>query len=142
MVFDCNGSSFQNNPPGNYLGVRIIEPADTIYGWINVTDVSMLTFTVQEFGCSEDATGTDEQNAFIRVYPNPAFDKVFIETSFPDFNLSVYNQYGVEVFSQQHLNGKSNIDLGDMADGMCLFKIIKGRSVIVQKILKQPAGRY
>jgi len=136
MFYSCYHNSFINDTHGNYIGVRIIEPKDTIHGWIKVTNVNGLSFTVQEFGCSKNATGILDLTDMVRIFPTPAYGKVTIETPLPDFDLAVYNLYGTEILTRKHVHKTTQVDLGGKSSGIYVFKILKDQAVIVKKIIK------
>ena len=137
MSIDCQDNGFINDTLGNYLAVRMVRPHDTLYGWIKLTNVNFLTFTVQEFACSKNCTGLDEYKDFARIYPVPTNRLVTIETPLPDLDLVVYNQYGMEVMKKRLPSGKTLIDLSHQANGIYFFKLLSGDSYIVRKIIKQ-----
>lgn len=137
MTYSCNNNSFTNNPLGNYIGVRILEPNDTVYGWIKMTNTSGLSFTVQEFGCSKNSTGINELMDLVRIYPIPVNGKVRIEATLPEFDLTVYNQYGVEIYTRKQIKSKTQIDMDGTAKGVYIFKIVRDQTVIVKKVIKQ-----
>ena len=130
-------SELINDSFGNYLGVRMIRPGDTIYGWIKVTNVNYLSFTVQEFAASKNCTGIDEQTEYAKIYPVPVHNTVVVETRVPDFELTVYNQYGMEIMKKMLDSKKTQVDLSSQAYGIYVFKLNRDRSVIVKKIIKQ-----
>ncbi len=90
-LYSCSLNSFTTDTIGSYIGVRIIEPADTLFGRIKVANVHELTFTVQEFGSNKNITGMKELPGKMRIYPNPSFGKVLLESPVPEFDLVVYN---------------------------------------------------
>ena len=137
MAFSCTHNGFISDSRGNYIGVRIIKPSDTIYGWIKITNVDFLSFTVQEFACDHNSSGINEKSDIVKIYPIPTNGKISIETTIPDFDYTVYNQYGVEIVARKHNPRKSQIDLFNKANGVYFVKIIKDKNVIMRKIIKQ-----
>jgi len=137
MVANCEGNGFSNDPPGNHIAVRICQPNDTLYGWIKVTNINYLTFTVQEFACSKTFLGIEEQDESIKIFPIPTHNNVEIETRFSDYDLFVYNQDGLELVKKKNTSRKTQIQLGNQPAGVYVVKIVKDNTVIVKKILKQ-----
>jgi hypothetical protein len=136
MAANCEGNGFSNDSLGNYVAVRICQPNDTLYGWIKVTNINYLTFTVQEFACSKKYFGIDEHDESINIFPVPTYNNVVIETQFPDYDLVVYNQDGLKIVQKTHLSRKTQIQIGNQPAGVYVVKIIKDNTVIIRKILK------
>ncbi len=132
----CYYNGFPNYSSGNYLAVRFIRPSDTIYGWIRVSNINDLTYTVEEFAFSNNSTGIDQQKIIAQVQPNPTNDMVMIETQLPGFNLVIYNQFGKLIIEKTLLSTKTEIDLRTYASGLYVFKICKDHSFHTRKIIK------
>ena len=137
MTYSCGLNGFINDSFGNYIGLRVIKPSDTIYGWVKVTNVGALTYTVQEFACSQGNTGIDEPSGPVRIFPVPTSNMVTIESRLTGFDLAVYNQYGMEVMSRKINSGKAFVDLSGLAGGVYVFRMFWGGSVLTRKIIKQ-----
>jgi len=72
-----------------------------------------------------------KDNSFVNVFPNPAFDKITINTSddFINANLKVINNLGVEVISNNLLNNyNGSIDLSHLANGIYYVVIQNGEN--------------
>ena len=81
-----------------------------------------------------------KDNSFVSVFPNPAFDKIIINTSddYIDANLKVINNLGVEVIANNKLNTfNGTIDLSQLANGIYFVVIQNGESVENIKISLQ-----
>ena len=137
MLYNCDHNGFINNSEGNYLAVRMLRPNDTLYGWIKVSNINFLTFTVQEFACNKNSTGISEKTDFVRIYPIPSNGNVTIETLLTGFDLIVYNQYGIEVMQKELSLGKNHVDINCMANGVYILKLFKDNSIIIKKLIKQ-----
>jgi hypothetical protein len=135
-TYSCGLNGFINDSLGNYIGVRVIKPADTVYGWVKVTNVGAFTYTVQEFACSKNNTGIEEHSDPVRIFPVPTSNTVTIESRLTGFELIVYNQYGMEVMTQKINSGKTAVDLSGHASGVYIFRLLRGDSVIARKIIK------
>ena len=133
---NCESNGFANDSLGNYIAVRMLRPNDTLYGWIKLTNVNFLKFTLQEFACTKNCTGIDEYKDFARIYPVPTTGTLTIETQLPGADLVVYNQYGMEIMKKKLVSKKTPIDLGQEADGIYFFKLFSGGSFIVRKTIK------
>jgi len=135
--YECEYNGFINDSLGNYIGVRIINSSDTIYGWIKVSNIGLLQFTIQEFALSENIMNVDEKHGIPLIYPNPTLNILTIETQFPNYDLIVYNQYGQERIKKVFLSRKSQIDFGELPNGVYILKITGGNAVMVKKIIKE-----
>ncbi len=75
--------------------------------------------------------------AVFRIYPNPTTDGVFIEfdkDSFSNLRIEIFNPIG-ELISAKRISGSSFIDL-PIAKGVYILKILDGRTVHVERIVK------
>lgn len=134
--WSCMHNGFVNDTLGNYLAVRVNHPTDTLYGWIKVTNIDWSAYTVQEFACSREISGTEDRSTSTGIYPNPFCRSVTINSPEPGFNLVVYNQSGVIVISRKLLPGSSTIDLNDCLPGIYLFNLYKDDRIITKKLIK------
>ncbi len=132
----CATTAFVNDSLGNYIGVRLISSSDTMYGWIKVTNVNFLSFTVQEFAFGKNTIGIDEPVGHIRIYPNPSHGIFNIETQFPDFDLMVYDHYGLLLMKQEHISGNIRVDIIGRQSGIYYLKFIAGKTVLIRKVFK------
>jgi photosystem II stability/assembly factor-like uncharacterized protein len=75
----------------------------------------------------------------LRIYPNPASEKITIET--PEIShqsyLSIYNLSGQELLKQTISETKTTIDINNLNPGLYIIKVMDERSVRVGKIIKQ-----
>ena len=88
-------------------------------------------------------TGTNEfsDNSSFSVYPNPATDKIFIESS--SFNntkeqsISLYNLYGQLILQQTMPMANICIDISQLPSGTYMLKINDDKKSLVRKIVKE-----
>jgi hypothetical protein len=132
----CATKTFENDSLGNYIGVRIISATDTVYGWIKVTNVNFLSFTVQEFAFGKNTSGIEERLSDVKAFPSPFTGAFNIETPFPVFDLMVYDQYGALLLRKDNISGNTQVDLSDRNSGIYFLKLIAGKTVLVRKIIK------
>ncbi len=137
MLVDCSDNGFINDSVGNYLAVRMIRPNDTLYGWIKLTKIQFLTFTIQAYACSRNSTGIEDNASLTRIYPNPTNNIIQVENNRANGELLVYNQYGVEILTRRCTSTKTTIDLSDRPSGVYFFKLIFGSKVEIRKVIKQ-----
>ena len=80
-------------------------------------------------------------NAGISVYPNPAYDKVFVEISNPSnskFTVEILSMDGRTLYENKSItkaNSTLSIDLSDFASGVYFVKAISESNTVIQKIV-------
>jgi len=80
-----------------------------------------------------------QNNLNISIYPNPANDKIFIETynQKESLNLKIFTTTGQVVLTKKITNAVEQIDLSGFSAGIYFVKIQSDNKMIVQKIIKQ-----
>jgi hypothetical protein len=137
MTYNCDHNAFVNDSMGNYIGIRLLRSSDTIYGWIKITNVNYLSYTVQEFAFGRIMTGIEDLNGSIKIFSNPSNGRINIQSFLPDFDLTVYNILGIEVLPKMSVGNKAHIDLSEKANGIYIFKFHRNNSIMIKKIVKQ-----
>ena len=81
---------------------------------------------------------SDNNNLF-EIYPNPATDKITIETNnqIESYNLEILNTLGQVVLNKKIANSIEQVDLSGQAAGVYFVKVQTGNNTIVKKIIKQ-----
>jgi len=85
------------------------------------------------------ATGLDEMNApgFARIYPNPAREKIYIETASTNpVEYSIFNMNGQEVIRGSAVTGDV-IDISILLEGVYFIHIQSGKDTAIKRLLKQ-----
>lgn len=73
----------------------------------------------------------------IKIYPNPASDQLFIETSLQDdFNIEIFDARGRIIFNLK-FNSNTNISLIDFSQGIYFIKIISENSFAGINFIKE-----
>jgi len=67
---------------------------------------------------------SDTKLPYFKLYPNPASEKININTSFIDFNIEIFDLIGNKIFETKNIK---NIDLKDFNIGIYLLKISSGQ---------------
>jgi hypothetical protein len=77
-------------------------------------------------------------NANVNVYPNPADDKVYIETQTQTVNIEIYDIYGrvqnLRISESQNL--RISIDVANLKSGIYFVKVNTDEGNIVKRIIK------
>ena len=102
-------------------------------------------------GCSSDSsniiyfdnTGIDdvENNTLIKIYPVPAFDKVFLD--FQQLNglqntaISIYNIQGQMILQQTIMQSHTELNITQLAKGMYIVKVSNDKKSLMGKFVKE-----
>jgi uncharacterized protein (TIGR02145 family) len=74
----------------------------------------------------------------IKIYPNPASDKIFIETGFnDDAQISIFNVLGELVSQTQIKNEKFEMDISELKKGIYILMITYPQGILKQKLIKE-----
>lgn len=137
----CQANIFLSDTVRRYIGVRLFINTDTIYGWIKLKDVTYNQFTLMEYACNQEYTGINETNSLslLKIYPCPAKNELTIETpkNQREGVLIIYNLYGSELLKQQITSSKTNLDIGNWANGYYLIKLISKNKTYLGKLIKE-----
>ena len=79
-------------------------------------------------------TGTDENEAQVKVYPNPAKSLVIIEAE-GMMEVSVYNAMGQNVLQKEAKGDQTTVDLQDAPEGLYLLRVKTEKGVISKRIV-------
>ncbi len=77
----------------------------------------------------------NSNGSIVRIYPNPFSDFITIEAT-ENSQIEVLNGLGQVVYSFTSIGPSSLIDLGGLAKGAYLVKLVNGNSVLTERILK------
>lgn len=87
-------------------------------------------------------SGMDEitkENMMIRIYPNPANNKIAIETNYnsDQGTLSVTNIHGQEILTQKIEGFKTEVQISNLTSGVYLVKIYSKKGISIGKFVKE-----
>lgn len=78
-----------------------------------------------------------DNDALIAIFPNPAVDKLTLQTNF-EFSASsvvtLYTLLGEEILNQQLSKSKTDLDLSHLVSGIYVLKIVSENRIIQKKI--------
>lgn len=129
-----------NLPPANIKGknalhIRFITDADTT-GTGFQAKWSNIPFIVGEFN--------PQLKEQFRIYPNPASDRLFIESyavKGKSIRVFVYNNLGQMMISQKWENSggqiREELDISGFRAGMYLIRIVNSEDIYTQKVIKE-----
>jgi hypothetical protein len=79
------------------------------------------------------------QHTSITFYPNPAADKITIETAatLTNSQLSIMNLNGQELMTRQITSPKTQIDISNLPNGVYFVRLTNDKTMEVGKFVKQ-----
>lgn len=80
---------------------------------------------------------TAQQEQALKIFPNPAQEKLTVEVPQQIFDLEICDVTGRRVFAQQHIAEKTEIDSRAFPNGMYLVRIANGKGSVVRKLIVQ-----
>ena len=107
-----------------------------------VSDEASISFTVTEdvfyVAHLESTEGVEEHNNIaVSVFPNPAKDKLTIETSEPVKMLEIYTINGSLVGKQRTYSDKIEINVEGFAIGTYMIRLTTDSTVLIRKFVKE-----
>jgi hypothetical protein len=139
--YGCFSSTFTENL--KYLGVRIFNGTDTLYGWVHVDSIPFpYTFMVlKEVAYNGGQTDLGNNNS-LKVYPNPSSNNITVLYPHPFSQqaiLQVFDLLGRSVW-QETLNtgqSKTEVDVSYFADGLYFIELQLAEGIARAKFVKQ-----
>ena len=126
---DCAGDEF--NLDSMYIGVRIFANADTLYGWISVSQLwayhNYAHMLIIDYACNLGTTGISDQSWYqhqISISPNPFISSatLSINSILPlgaeNVHLKIYDMTGREVLKYEIRNHKTEISRRNLSSGI------------------------
>jgi hypothetical protein len=74
------------------------------------------------------------ENSFIDVYPNPALDKVFIESKYLIRSLKIYDVSGKLCFMDNTISNQYELDISGFSEGIYTINVIDEENSYVTKL--------
>jgi hypothetical protein len=93
-------------------------------------------YKISDIDCDYISTKVDNQkiDSNIFITPNPAKDKIFINTKIDVEYIQIFNLQGILIFEQDN---KTEIDISDLPNGIHLIKIfLRNKEFITRKMIK------
>lgn len=74
----------------------------------------------------------------VKIYPNPTNGQFTVDiATAKTVNLTIYNIQGLQVYNNQNVSGKIELDLSEQSQGIYLIKMVSGTDIKVERIVKQ-----
>lgn len=131
---------------GNYIGASVF--SNTFNPSIGVGSYPISYSVSNSFGCTASATNTMiviscvgikeiNNNEIVNLFPNPALDKILIQSDKLILKLDIFDFTGKLVFTKnEKINGQM-IDLNSFVNGMYFFTIyFEGNTIKTIKVIK------
>ncbi len=102
------------------------------YSWTNGLSVRCL--------CDTAVSRINEINMYpeLRIYPNPAIDKVIIDYSGQsDIKMQVYNMIGELMLQEELHNNNNEIDISTLSTGLYIIKVSGADWTVQKKLIKE-----
>lgn len=111
-----------------YIGLHAASPGGT--GVLIIYEVKVTEGALNSAGFDFDA---------VKVYPNPANDKIFIEAGNDDMIhlISFTDMNGRKIFEKRVDAVNGEIDLAQMAEGIYVVQLISDKAITTKKIIKR-----
>ena len=132
--YDCRFSNEET-----YLGIRIFDQSDTLYGWVKLGNMNSFRMTLEEFACNTKSAGLNDHEQCLKIYPNPCSSIINISTAFSWRKgiISISDKLG-QILYTQTISGKiNNIDVSDFPGGVFFVKYLVEDKCVVHTIIKQ-----
>lgn len=123
---------YQGNTQVN-LQLSNVNPSNMQYG------ITQYTYTIiddEDSGLAPLGVQQMTANRNLIVHPNPFDNDITIESSLSQYNISITNSLGEEVYSNENQKGSARINLAELPAGLYLIRVSQGDSSFVRKILK------
>jgi len=124
------------------MGIGIVQSSGWEWG-MDVMCFSVNNITLYGGGgqyCMITSVNENNKNKIeVFITPNPCNDKLIIEApmSMLGGNLTIFNNCGTEIFTQDINNLKTQIDVSHFPKGLFIAKLTTESTIIVKKIIKE-----
>ncbi|MFA6925320.1 MAG: T9SS type A sorting domain-containing protein [Bacteroidales bacterium] len=132
-------------PDCGYLGFRIINPLDTLYGWMKICSMTDPSFcssvSCTEMGLESPQTHINQnyKKPLVSVYPNPAMELITIEIKNKERlgYIEIIDITGKAILRRDcnYATDKVIIDVGNFAKGMYIVKLYNKENFRIEKLI-------
>jgi|WetSurMetagenome_2_1015567.scaffolds.fasta_scaffold93229_1 hypothetical protein len=127
-----------------YLGFKMEYPAETFFGWINIsaTTESIIAKESAICGLTVGINKTENKNKQIQIFPNPCRDELnlkFNSVHNNDFNFEIINLLGKIVLSGNIQNNSLKINTSQLDSGYYILRMTNGNGELsTVSFIKKP----
>jgi hypothetical protein len=127
-----------------YVGVRISDGIDTLYGWINVTigSYGSCNYTINKSAIQKGQLSLGQMKTpsdlGVKIFPNPTSSIINIKRNSNSFfkRAELYNLEGKIIMIKILSNEETSINLNDFIKGIYILKLFDSNSTATYKIIK------
>lgn len=108
----------------------------TSVGLSSTLNIESPSFCTNDFLTSGVHSLKNTQNNYLAIFPNPAKEKILIETSL-NANVEIMNIQGqiIESFTTNKI--KTTIAVGNLSNGIYIIKALTNNGIAINKFIKQ-----
>ena len=118
-------------------GVQYLEPKTTYCFTVTaINEAGESAHSEEVCATTLPGEGIAENAAALNIYPNPAVDRVVIETEATIEAVSIYTLTGVMIYSEVDFNNNT-IDVTDFASGVYVMKVRTENGEVVRRFIKK-----
>lgn len=135
------GSMMDTTQGDYYVGVRVVIPNDTLFGWVKIRATTN-SVTIEEFACNLYSIGMHKNfnEVDVSIYPNPTNGQLTILNTRYDKHQSIviiFNLLGEMILECEPDTEKTTIDLSDQPKGVYMCRISSNQGNVTKKIIIQ-----
>ena len=121
---------------GTIAGIQDLEPETTYCFTVTAINEAGESAHSEEVCATTAPDAIAENVAALNIYPNPAVDRVVIETEATIEAVSIYTLTGVMIYSEVDFNNNT-IDVTDFASGVYVMKVRTENGEVVKRFIKK-----
>lgn len=116
-----------------YIAVRLIEETDTIYSWIQLSDVDVNSCTIYSYACKTQPLNLIEQSPQLNLYPNPAKNQITLHSETQLHSVELINLLGKQIGKHQIDSNKCTIPVQNYPHGLYILNVIYSSGVTLNR---------
>ena len=122
---------------GTIAGIQDLEPETTYCFTVTaINEVGESAHSEKVCATTLKGEGIAENATALNIYPNPAVDRVVIETEATIEAVSIYTLTGVMIYSEVDFNNNT-INVSDFASGVYVMKVRTENGEVVKRFIKK-----
>ena len=86
---------------------------------------------------AEEEEGIEENATALNIYPNPAVDRLVIETEATVESVSIYTLTGVMIYNEQCTMNNVQLNVSDFNGGVYFIRVVTNEGETVQRFIKK-----
>ena len=90
---------------------------------------------LNEVFCNANSISELDDEKQLSIFPNPAQNNFHVELPDQNFSLEISDPIGRKIYSQKNIFDKTEIDCGDLLDGIYFIRVAVKESTFSRKII-------